>query len=452
MIVKNLLLFFVAGLLVSCSHKQGSVGDERLKWNQATLLEAYEQIGRKNAKWDDKAREALSEFAQVRSGKALEPELRAELVGDYAREAVARGCDDPLVRYLFCRFASRDSSKPLAYWQNEFRRVANDMAGSGYPQIRKFYANNWAANVLWKNRDTNLWSEISQFRRAAMSDLAGVLEDKSLPIEEVAEACAALLDTVGRNPKEVTNAYNMIERPLFKNWPKAGAAYFVKGQFYYQFAWRARGGGYADKVTEKGWKAFQENLAVAEKAFNQAWALDPKDARIPTEMIEMAVSQQKERPEMERWFDRAMNLNTNNYDACSKKLRYLSPNWYGSPEEMTGFGRECVESPKWGGRVPLILVDAHWQSAQWLYPAQRRVYWRDANVWADIKSAYEKFFRLNPEVTGSYHAYYARYAAWAEQWETFNQQLPLIHDLDEEFFGGKAAFDKLVAAAKQRKK
>lgn len=450
--MKRLLLFLIACLLVSCSHKQGSVGDERLKWNQATLLDAYEQFGRKNVKWDDKAREALSEFANARSGKALEPELRAELAGDYAQEAVALGCDDPMVRYLYCRFASRNSSRPLDYWQNEFRHTAKDMAGSGYSQIRKFYANDRAANVLWKNRDTNLWLEVVQFRRAAMSDLAGVLEDKSLPIEEVAEACAALLDTVGRNPKEVTDAYNMIEKPLFKNWPKAAAAYFVKGQFYYEFAWRARGGGYADKVSEQGWKPFKENLEVAEKAFNQAWALDPGDFRIPTEMIEMAVSQQKARPEMEQWFDRAMNLNTNNYSACLKKLRYLSPKWYGSPEEMTRFGRECVESPKWGGRVPLILVDAHWQLAQFLSPAQRRVYWQDTGVWTDIKNAYEKFFRLYPEVTGSYHAYYARYAAWAEHWETFNEQLPLIRDLDYEFFGGKAAFDKLVATAKREKK
>src|SRR6266496_1076957 len=188
MIMKKLLPFLIACLLVSCSHKQGSAGDERLKWNQATLLDAYEQFGRKNAKWDAKAREALSEFANVRSGKALEPELRAELVGDYAKEAVDRGCDDPLVRYLYCRFASQDSSKPLDYWQKEYRQMAKDMAGIGYSQIRKFYANDRAANVLWKNRDTNVWSEVVQFRRAAMTDLAGVLQDKSLPIEEVAEA------------------------------------------------------------------------------------------------------------------------------------------------------------------------------------------------------------------------------------------------------------------------
>ena len=63
---------------------------------------------------------------------------------------------------------------------------------------------------------------------------------------------------------------------------------------------------------------------------------------------------------MELWFDRAMELDPNDYDACYYKLYYLEPKWYGSVKDMLDFGRECVDSKVWGGRVPLVLTDAHY--------------------------------------------------------------------------------------------
>ena len=61
---------------------------------------------------------------------------------------------------------------------------------------------------------------------------------------------------------------------------------------------------------------------------------------------------------MEVWFNRAMALDTNNFDACMSKMQFLYPRWNGSREDMIAFGRECVASTKWGGGVPLTLAEA----------------------------------------------------------------------------------------------
>jgi hypothetical protein len=179
--------------------------------------------------------------------------------------------------------------------------------------------------------------------------------------------------------------------------------------------------------------------------------LNPKDVRIPTEMIEMAVSQQKDRAEMELWFQRGMQLNTNNHEVCIKKMRYLMPQWYGSFEEMVAFGRECVASKKWGGRVPLVLAETYYDYAQLLDEKDRDGYWRQPQVWPDIQASYKKFFELNPHPAGFYQYNLAYYAYVCGQWNDFNAQIKLIRDnegtVDATFFGSQEIFDKMVERA-----
>ncbi|HXT12992.1 MAG TPA: hypothetical protein VN873_15630 [Candidatus Angelobacter sp.] len=443
-------LSLIALLLISCSQKQTSTPSERLAWHKNALVKGYENYGRQNPKWDKPAKEALEQFAEIRAGQG-DLTAGASLVGYSAQEALKAGCDDPLIKYLYGRFASDYSTHPLSYWQDLFRQAADGLENSGYSPLLKFYANDRTANVVWEDRDQSKWQDVVKYRRAAMNDLAVALQDKSLPVDEVEAAGEALLDTIGQNDKETKDAYDGIQGPLFQNWPHTAAAYYLKARFYYRFAWQARGGGYANSVTEEGWKGFKENLAIADAAYRKAWSLNPKDVRIPTQMIEMTVSEQLDRKEMEQWFQRAMRLNTNNYDACSEKLRYLRPEWYGSRDDMLAFGRECAASTTWGGRVPLILVDAHYDCAVSLPQEDRAAYWKQPDVWPDIQSSYEKFFQLNPDVKDDYRYYYARYAFYCGQWQDFNKQVKLIRDADgtvnTAFFGGDEEFDKMMEQA-----
>jgi hypothetical protein len=284
-----------------------------------------------------------------------------------------------------------------------------------------------------------------------MNDLAVALQDKSMPIEEVDAAFDMLLNTISQNDTEMADAYTQLGGPLFKNWPNTATTYFIKGKFNYSLAWQARGGGYANTVTPEGWKGFKEKLEDADAAYRKAWSLNSKDGRIPTEMIEMAVCQQKDRQEMELWFQRAMELNTNNYKACANKLRYLSPKWYGTREDMIAFGKECVASTKWGGEIPLILADAHWQYAQALGKDDKTAYWRNPEVWPDIQASFERFYELNPDFGTSKRYPYAWYAFYCGQMQDFKSQIKQIRDTDvsinTSYFGGEDAFSKMVEDA-----
>ena len=150
---------------------------------------------------------------------------------------------------------------------------------------------------------------------------------------------------------------------------------------------------------------------------------------------------------MDLWFGRAMNLNSNDFYACNRKLYYLEPKWYGSEEQMLAFGRACVRSTNWGGRVPLTLVNAHTNIARYLKfdPEIQSAYWKRPGVWPDLKMAYEKYAQLNPET--AWRERYIRYAYWCEQWEEMSKQLPLLRRTNYTFFGGKNEFDRMVGRA-----
>jgi hypothetical protein len=437
-------------LLVSCSPRQPATREDVLKWNLTTLQDGYASAGHKNPKWDKDAEEALTDFARSKTASDDESEVLFDLVGEAAGSATAAGCDDPMIRYLHARYAPENKTRSFNERQEQYRSAAGNLENSAYPAIRKFYANVDAAEILWQQRKTNLWPEVRGIRSKAAADLNQALQDKTLPESEAYQAADALFQMLERNTYELTNAYNTIEATLSRNSSKPTVAQLIKAEFYLKYAWRGRGNGTASQVTEEGWHLFRDRLAEAEKALNKAWALDPFDEQIPTLMIAIAEGQQKPRPKMEIWFQRAMKQNPNNYRACRSKLHYLLPQWYGSRDDMLAFGRECVASTNWGGHVPLILVDAHSEFARTLDADARKTYWMSPDVWPDIKAAYEKFSQTNPDAM-RFRYPYAAYAFRCGQGLDFNEQIKLIRQNDVSpdynYFGGKEVFAKMVESA-----
>jgi hypothetical protein len=114
---------------------------------------------------------------------------------------------------------------------------------------------------------------------------------------------------------------------------------------------------------------------------------------------------------------------------------------------MIAFGRECLNSDKFGGTVPLILSDAHRLYNRY-DGAKDGSYWKEPDVWPDIKASFEKFFRLNPKAVSWRHNY-AWYAHACEQWDTLNDQLTIMGDnINYEYFGGEDKFQEMVKRTK----
>jgi hypothetical protein len=420
----------------------------RLEWNRSTLVADYERYGNRNAKWDAPASKALEAFAQLRSAKG--PQEREQLFPkliDAASCAMTNGCTDPMIRYLHARFVMPELKHEPQQHIEAYTRAAEELTRSSRAPIRKYYAALRASASVNEGSASSM-PEVHKWRDQAKRFLAEVVHDQTTPAGEVFDAWEAFFDAVPKNSKEHFEFYLSLEPTMLQNWASAPELYMLKGWFYADYAWQARGSGWSDSVTAKGWEGFEQRLAIAEKALDKAWKLDPTDARTARHMLTVELGQGRGRQEMEKWFERAMVLNTNYYDACHAKLYYLEPKWYGSQEDMLEFASECLRSEKWGGNVPLIVLDAHEGIVSYLDKSERPGYWKRSEVWGDVKQAFDKFFRLNPDASGWHHNY-ALYAYRAEQWDELNRQLKLLGPVNYSYFGGKEAFDKMALAAKE---
>ncbi len=425
----------------------------RLKWNLDTLVGDYDRAGKKNPQWDEAARRALTLFAEVRNTSSQVSPTKITELGAAVQSAVNAGCDDPLIRYLQLRFNPATFEATPAGMAAQYAAVAQELRARQYSAIRCLYGALRAAQALddshRSGEDTNAWFQANKLLADAANDMQALLGDPTTPAEEIIEAMGELMPPAMRRKNFNEQCLATIYSPVFARWPDDPLVCRQEGWFYLEYAWRARGGGFANTVAPEAWKLFNERLRTADKALRRAWRLNPKDAQTPVLMIRVALGLQEARPEMEKWFERAMAVNTNNYDACFQKLWYLDPRWYGSAEDLVAFGKECVASRQWGGRVPLILADAHAAVVNYecQTDAERKAYWTRPEVWADIQASFARFFALNPNAEG-YHQNYALFAYWCQQWDELNRQLDLLGTVNYDYFGGREAYDKMVEEAK----
>lgn len=428
--------------LPEMSVAEKKIADKRLEWNMATLYDAYDKIGSRNKNWDREAHQALKFFAQARSYPSLKG--FPEMLDVYTRRAVELGCDDPMIKYLRVRFDTEQSKMTPIQVAQAYAKASDALERSQYGEVRKFYGAIRAINAYLKVKP---WpQEGITYRDRAHQHLLALLEDKQIPIGEIDDAAHEDLVIINRwGDKE---PFDQMDALLLKNWAEHGVTYLLEGEFYIKHAWKARGGGYADTVKPEQWKLFAERLELAEKAFLKGMEVDPKEGRLPSEMITVVSAQSKGLPEMRRWWEKAMEANPNNYNACDKLLGFLLPRWYGSREDMLAFGRECVASDKFGGTVPLILADAHYTYMN--RDVRDDKYWLLPDVWPDIKLSFERFFELNPKAISWRHNY-ARYAYWCQQWDALQEQIGLMgDDINYSYFGGREKYDEMVKLAAEK--
>lgn len=423
--------------------------EKSLAWNEKTTIAAYNHAGFCDARWDKPARACLEEFSRSLAGETNSYEPFLDIISTNASAAVDAGCQDPLVRYLYIRYSMSQTNSRVAFTE-AFWKTAVDMNASSYPPIRKFYACARALQQLYDTYGTNSASHVesSELVQMTTENLDKTLAEKSTPAEDAYQVSHLALYLMSGDSGNEDSARQIVERQFERNWPDSYQWWYMKGSRYINLAWEARGSSYANQVTPEGWTGFSNNLSLAQDALERAWKINPKDPEIAVQMMSVILGQGGGRDRMELWFNRAMNLDTNDYEACSRKLYYLEPKWYGSDEDQLAFGRECVQSKKWGGRVPLTLIDAHLYIDGRLQRADQTNYWKRPDVWADIQAAYDRFFELNPDATGYYHNY-AWYAYHAEQWDKLNELIPKLGPVNYDFFGGREEYDKMVQLAKQ---
>jgi hypothetical protein len=404
---------------------------EVLSWNEKTLVGAYERVGEKSPRWDRQAREALGLMARLVS-KAGDPLPSPSEVRAAFKKAVDAGCHDPLIVFNHVRYnvlgPDRSSDRPLA-------EAVDRLLGSNYPSVRKataLYISAARKSVRAKTDPKAARESVAEVDKALGLLSRSFAEDgagtalEHVWLENLRNNVTPTLQATQGSLKAVCDH---VDAALAKVPAAKTIRLIYRGIMYKEYAWEARGTGYADTVSPENAQKFHDRLEVAAKAMREAWALNPEHNAIPIVMLEVAKGLGSDRQEMEEWFQRAMSLDSNNLWACGQKLDWLSSRWYGSDEEVVAFGRMCRDSENYPSGIPLLLVTAHYDVCSRLPEDQMREYLSREDVWRDVGGVFEEHLKRFPNDKATRTRYAAfgwlskRYGESARQFRTLGDGL-----------------------------
>ncbi len=416
---------------------------------QAQALADYGRDGHTDPAWDADARAFLTLDAVRGLYNGADFQAVVADARQHLDAALAAGCDDPDV-LAYAGLLAVDTRRPPAEAAGLFAR-AESAAADGHcgPLVKTII-------------DGRRIAALAADARAAGQRRAG--RDGLVRLGDMVVQFDKLLAVPGLPPRvAVDAAHNVFERakalhaklqpivdrvvgPLETAFPNDPGVQRVKGAVYTQFGWEARGNGFANTVTPQGAQLFADRLAVAEAALTKAWDGDPDDASSADDMLTVELGQGKGVGVMELWFKRAMAADPDDRVACARKLLYLAPKWYGSPDQILAFGHECLAGGNWRGGIPLELVDAHRDLAG--YDADPAAYYLRPGVWDDCRTVYEGYARrgLNPSLRNGY----ALVACQCHQWKVADEQFKALGGAaDPALFGDgtPAALDAARATA-----
>jgi hypothetical protein len=135
--------------------------------------------------------------------------------------------------------------------------------------------------------------------------------------------------------------------------PNSITARVALGQAYVGYAWKARGRGYANTVTEEGNRLFRERLDKAEQLLNEANQLPGKCPNSYYAMQMVALGQSWSLERYNELFEEAIKLEPLYHYFYENKATFLMPRWYGNEGDWERFADEVYE--KTGGKEGSML-------------------------------------------------------------------------------------------------
>ncbi|HZL34016.1 MAG TPA: hypothetical protein VFC78_01825 [Tepidisphaeraceae bacterium] len=403
---------------------------EEATWNSDTALAAYEKTGHKSPKWDSAAKEGIRRFAAPPEPIPHESERKP------LEEAIAAGCDDPLILYFHAKmlekWAPEDTPDILHFYESAMDGMEHD----NYPPYRMASAAADCFRYKVKVESAHMPRAGIAFGPAVTAELQRaiglsrgvwplVLQEKNIPSGLVLDLGELILRDLKAKRGDRTPDFALMYNLLQKSMPNSIAPLVFKGEFYVDFAWDARGHDVANTVTPARWKQFHERLAIADESLTRAWKIVPNDPRAPTQMLIVVKGEEKPRIQMEKWFKRALDADPDNVDACDSKLEYLLPQWYGSVQDMQKFGQELRDDGNWYGRLPLELVTMYDKLSR--NKPDPAATFRQPEVWHAVQSVYEPYLSAEPDDEFR-RSRYTWYAGRAEQWDVAKTQFQLLGD------------------------
>jgi hypothetical protein len=195
--------------------------------------------------------------------------------------------------------------------------------------------------------------------------------------------------------------------------PTSVTAQSVLAGAWMDYAWQARGSGYANKVKEDSWQLVNERLEKAWKIVNEPLAPGVKEC--PNRLwlrLGLATAMGFEKKKFEALFQEAQKQEPGYYSHYAAKSNYLLPKWHGEEGEWQQFiNKVVVQNPR--GEGASIYTRTAWR----LFPNDWQNFEGSGVSWAKMKAGFAEINRNYPHSPWILNTY-AKFACRAGDLDT----------------------------------
>lgn len=136
-------------------------------------------------------------------------------------------------------------------------------------------------------------------------------------------------------------------------YPQSITARIALAETYHGYAWLARGSGYANKVTDDGWKQMADREEMARTTLVEAASLEAKCPHWYEAMQHVALGQGWDKARLRELLDAAVAFEPGYYHFYREHANMLLPRWFGQDGDAEAFAEEV--STRVGGKQGAFL-------------------------------------------------------------------------------------------------
>ncbi len=338
---------------------------QRLQRFRDDVAKSFELNGMTKAKWADDARAAIECYChyRVQYRVIIEQGVYFQEFQDQVAKTIKAGCDDPMIVFWHERFQEREL--PEIKDPKKLIQALKKLCDSQYSTISKaIMANNAWGRLFNQSRSKNssdLSEEVKISRELFETNLKSALtESNQVDYEHYFLLLLSKFKILSKSDSaNLTKYWREIDQQLADHKKLQWLRSLLEAHMLHDWAWQARGTGFADSVTKEGHELFQKRMAQAETKLTESWKLDNRLPYAPILLIGVATALSHERATMEKWFQTAIRIDPDLNEAYYAKLNYLQPNWYGTVADYLGFIYQCWLSEETFTSIPLIFEKAN---------------------------------------------------------------------------------------------
>jgi tetratricopeptide (TPR) repeat protein len=437
------------GQFVPATQPVTTLARQRELFFRKSLINAYETVGSRDPKWNADARKVLG--LAVRRWIGVRPQSNSDVdwqITFYGDRAARSGCVDPAVLYSDLRsHVSLGTSFPTVVLTRldqglPASRCAPFIKVLGFTQLMAFVSQ-------WKPTP-NAAAVLERLRQGVYDNLPAMLAVREFPIQETVTVCEDVTDfgriLDGDRKPTIDKVYAIMGQAR----PDSPVADFFKGSAYWRYSADVPGRGAADVPGSPR----NDRHLMAEACFRQALLKDPHCAAVSSDMIGTIVDEDGDPKTLEEYFQRAIADDPDSSLPYYYKAAFLNNGQPDARDNLLAFGRVCLATRQWAGRVPfqllrvqkLIVLARYYELRANAKTEQERqaaskqalaeLYHSDAAAWRDVQDLYVGYLAYNPSAVTE-RIDYAKVAGLAGDLDTATEQMvqvcantdPAFHDL-----------------------